>query len=172
LKNNALNNALNNAIVVVKITRLGSSKIMKFSPISFIIAANTLAISSLTGIAALTFAPQVTEIAIAQEAAPRVTSASSRGAIGLAQHLRKTGAKLYTAFWCPHCHTQKQRFGKEAVNQLEVIECDQRGVKPQTQLCQSKRVRAFPSWEINDRIYAGSRSLETLAELSGYRGKL
>lgn len=145
---------------------------MKFSPISSIIAANTLAIASLTGISALTFAPQLTEIAIAQVAAPRVTSASSTGAIGLAKHLRKTGAKLYTAYWCPHCHTQKQRFGKEAVNQLEVIECDRGGVRPQTQLCQSKRVRAFPSWEINGRIYAGSRSLETLAELSGYRGKL
>jgi glutaredoxin len=127
---------------------------------------------TLAGIAALTFAPQLTEIAIAQEAAPRVTSASSTGAIGLAKHLSKIGAKLYTVYWCPHCHTQKQRFGKEAVNQLEVIECDQRGVKPQTQLCQSKRVRSFPSWEINGKIHPGSRSLETLAELSEYRGKL
>ena len=127
---------------------------------------------TLAGIAALTFAPQVTEIAIAQEAAPLVTSASSTGAIGLASHLRKNGAKLYTAYWCPHCHTQKQRFGKEAVKQLEVIECDRGGVKPQTQLCQTKRVRGYPSWEINGKIYAGSRSLETLAELSGYRGKL
>ena len=145
---------------------------MKFSPISFSMAGITLAIASLTGAVTLTFAPQMTEVVIAQEAAPEVTTASSTGAIGLADHLRKTGAKLYTAYWCPHCHSQKQRFGKQALETLVVIECDRRGINPQTQLCQDKRVRAYPTWEINGNMYAGSRSLETLAELSGYRGKL
>jgi len=145
---------------------------MNFSPISFITPSIVLVIASLTGVSALTFAPQMTEVAIAQEAAPTVTSASSTGAIGLAKHLRQTGAKIYTAYWCPYCHTQKQRFGKEAAKNLVVIECDQRGVNPQTQLCENKRIRSFPSWEINGRIYPGSRSLVNLAELSGYRGRL
>jgi glutaredoxin len=101
-----------------------------------------------------------------------VTTTSSANEIALAKHLRKIGAKLYTAYWCPHCHSQKQRFGKQAVETLVVIECDQRGITPQTQLCQDKRVRAYPTWEINGKMYAGSHSLETLAELSGYRGKL
>jgi glutaredoxin len=145
---------------------------MKFYHLYSTVASTALTIASLIGISALTFAPQMTEVAIAQEAAPEVTSASPTGAIGLANHLRKTGAKLYTAFWCPHCHSQKQRFGKQAVETLVVIECDRRGINPQTQLCQDKRVRAYPTWEINGKMYAGSHSLETLAELSGYRGKL
>jgi len=145
---------------------------MKFYPASSYLASVGLAIASVIGISALTFTPQMTEIAIAQEAAPEVTTASSRRAIDLAKHLRKTGAKLYTAYWCPYCHSQKQRFGKEAISQLEVIECDPRGVNPKTQICRDKKVRAYPTWEIDGKIYAGSRSLEFLAEISKYRGKL
>jgi len=91
---------------------------------------------------------------------------------GLAKHLRKTGAKLYTAYWCPHCHSQKERFGKEAVSQLDVIECDRRGVKPQTQLCLDKKIKGYPTWEIGGKFYGGNRTLENLAELSKYRSKL
>jgi glutaredoxin len=101
-----------------------------------------------------------------------VTTTSRVNEIALAKHLRKIGAKLYTAYWCPHCHHQKQRFGKEAVKHLEVIECDQRGVNPQTQLCRNKKVRAFPTWDINGKLYPGNHSLESIANFSKYRGNL
>ena len=145
---------------------------MKFRRLSSTLASLGLAIASLASLSALTFSPQLTETAIAQEAAPTVTTTSSANEIALAKHLRKIGAKLYTAYWCPHCHHQKQRFGKEAVKQLEVVECDQRGVDPQTQLCRDKKVRAYPTWEINGKLYPGNHSLESIANFSKYRGNL
>ena len=144
---------------------------MKFRLPSSTLVSLGIAIASITGLSALTFATVLSRPAIAQEAAPTVTNTSSNRAIGLARHLRSKGAKLYTAFWCPHCHNQKERFGKVAVNQLEVIECDARGVKPQRQLCISKKIRSYPTWEIDGKLYAGNRSLENLAEISKYRGK-
>ncbi len=145
---------------------------MKLHRTSSILASVSFAIASLASLSALTFSTQLTETAIAQEAAPDVTTTSSANEIALAKHLRKIGAKLYTAYWCPHCHSQKQRFGKEAVKQLEVVECDRRGVNPQTQLCRDKRVRAYPTWEINGKLYPGNHSLESIANFSKYRGNL
>jgi glutaredoxin len=145
---------------------------MKFHSLPSTLASVGLAIASITGISALTFAPQITAPAIAQEAGEPVTTTSTIKAISLAKHLRKIGAKVYTAYWCPHCHNQKERFGKEATSQLEVIECDERGINPQTQLCIEKKIRGFPTWEINGRFYPGNRTLENLANLSKYRGDI
>ncbi|GBO52066.1 hypothetical protein APA_4371 [Pseudanabaena sp. lw0831] len=145
---------------------------MKFHRTASTLASLGLAIASLASLSALTIFPHMTETAIAQDAAPDVTTTSSAKEITLAKHLRKIGAKLYTAYWCPHCHSQKQRFGKEAVKQLEVVECDQRGVNPQTQLCRDKKVRAYPTWEINGKLYPGNHSLESIANFSKYRGNL
>lgn len=145
---------------------------MKFRQTASTLASVGLAIASITGFSVVTFSSPMTKAAIAQEAAPTVTTSSSANEIALAKHLRKIGAKLYTAYWCPHCHSQKQRFGKEAVKQLEVIECDRGGVNPQTQLCRDKRVRFYPTWEINGKLYPGNHSLESIANFSQYRGNL
>ena len=144
---------------------------MKFRRLSSTLASVSLAIASFASVSALNFVRQPAP-AIAQEAAPTVTTTSSTHAIGLAKHLRKIGAKLYTAYWCPHCDSQKQRFGSEAVKQLEVVECDRRGVDPQPQLCRDKKVRGYPTWEINGRLYSGNHSLESIANFSKYRGNL
>lgn len=87
----------------------------------------------------------------------------------LAQHLKVSGAKMYGAYWCPHCHDQKDLFGS-ANKQVPYIECDPRGEKPQTKLCQDKGIKGFPTWEIGGKIYEGQRSLDELANLSGYKG--
>jgi hypothetical protein len=108
---------------------------MKPDPASFTLASVSLAIASLTSFSVLTFAPQITAPAIAQEAGEPVTTTSRPNEIALARHLRQTGAKFYSVYWCPYCHAQKQRFGKQAVSQLDIIECDRNGVRPQTQLC-------------------------------------
>ena len=145
---------------------------MKLYRASSTLASICLAVVSATGISALTFALQVTAPAIAQESGEPVTTTSKPNAIALAKHLRKTGAKFYSAYWCPHCHTQKQRFGKQALSQLEVIECDQRGFKPQPQLCIAKKISGYPTWEIGGKFYTGTQSLENLAKLSKYRGNI
>ncbi|MEI6064811.1 MAG: protein disulfide isomerase family protein [Pseudanabaena sp. ELA748] len=142
---------------------------MKFHRTSSTLASVSLAIASIVGFSAVTLSAQSPESAIAQEAAPTVTTKSSISDIALARHLSAIGAKLYTAYWCPHCHHQKQSFGEYAVQLLDVVECDQRGINPQTELCRDKRIKGYPTWEINGQLYPGNRSFEDLAELSGYQ---
>ncbi|PSF32953.1 hypothetical protein C7H19_21025 [Aphanothece hegewaldii CCALA 016] len=100
-----------------------------------------------------------------------ITTVSGTAEIALAQHLKQVGAKMYGAFWCPHCHDQKQLFGKEAVAQINYIECDPRGKDPKPELCQAAKIQGFPSWEIKGKFYQGTQSLEQLANLSAYQGQ-
>ncbi|MDX2255083.1 MAG: hypothetical protein NW214_06170 [Pseudanabaenaceae cyanobacterium bins.39] len=109
------------------------------------------------------------QMAIAQNAGPAVTTKSTPATIALANHLRKVDAKLYVAYWCPYCHRQKELFGVEAVKRLQIIECDPKGVNPKPQLCRDKRITAYPSWEINGKIYRGGQTLLRLANLSGFK---
>ncbi|MFM9109407.1 MAG: vitamin K epoxide reductase family protein [Prochlorococcaceae cyanobacterium] len=103
---------------------------------------------------------------------PAVTSTSSPEAIALAEHLTRSGAVIYTAYWCPHCHEQKELFGKQATAKLTVIECAPDGVNSQKALCDSKKLEGFPTWDINGTLDSGVKPLARLAELSGYRGAL
>ena len=91
-------------------------------------------------------------------------------AVALANHLTSTGAVMYSAYWCPHCHEQKELFGKEASATLQVVECAADGENNQADLCRSKGLEGFPSWEIKGSIESGVQSLNSLAERSGFRG--
>jgi uncharacterized membrane protein/glutaredoxin len=99
-----------------------------------------------------------------------VTSPSTPATIALADHLTRSGAKMYTAYWCPHCHEQKELFGKEATAKLSIIECAPDGRNSQEKLCRSKNIQGFPSWEINGKIDTGVKPLKKLAEMSDYKG--
>ncbi|MFM7549521.1 MAG: vitamin K epoxide reductase family protein, partial [Cyanobacteriota bacterium] len=101
---------------------------------------------------------------------PPVQSASRPGVVALADHLTATGAVMYTAYWCPHCHEQKELFGKEATARLKIVECAPDGRNSQTALCQKKKVEGYPSWEIKGTLDSGVKPLRRLAELSGYKG--
>ncbi len=102
--------------------------------------------------------------------APPVQAQSTPAKVELAQHLTQVGAKLYTAYWCPHCRDQKELFGKEAAAALTIIECAPDGRDNQADLCKQKGVQGYPSWEIKGAIDSGVKQLETLASLSGYQG--
>lgn len=99
-----------------------------------------------------------------------VTTESTPAEIALAEHLTKVGAKMYGAFWCPHCYEQKQLLGKEAMEKITYVECDPAGVNPQRDQCVAAKIEGFPTWEIAGKSYPGTQSLETLAKLSGYTG--
>lgn len=103
-------------------------------------------------------------------AAPAVISASSPAKIALAEHLSSVGARVFTAYWCPHCHDQKEAFGKEAAAKLLVIECAEDGANSQAQLCKQQGVQGYPSWQIKGVVDSGVKPLNTLADLSGYTG--
>lgn len=100
-----------------------------------------------------------------------IKNVSGSAEISLARYLKRIGAKMYGAFWCPYCTRQKELFGKKAFASIKYIECDPRGVNPRTQLCNQAGVRSYPTWEIKGRLYTGMYSLEALADISGYQGK-
>jgi uncharacterized membrane protein len=98
-----------------------------------------------------------------------VTTSSGESEIALAKHLTQIGAKFYGAFWCPHCQQQKQVFGKEAMESVPYVECSELDRRP-TAACQAAGIKSYPTWEINGRRVTGEKSLEELANLSGYQG--
>lgn len=85
----------------------------------------------------------------------------------LAEYLSSTGARMYGAYWCPHCARQKQLFGNAAL-QIPYIECDPRGVNAQVDLCNTVGISAYPTWVINGDFYLGVQSLKRLAIMSGF----
>lgn len=109
-------------------------------------------------------------VAQSGRAAPAVISASSPAKIALAEHLSSVGARVFTAYWCPHCHDQKELFGREAAEKLTVIECAPDGRNSQKELCEAKKIEGYPTWEINGTLDSGVKPLLKLAELIGYKG--
>ena len=100
---------------------------------------------------------------------PAVIAISSPEQIKLAEHLTKEGAVMYNAYWCPHCHDQKEMFGKEATDKLNLVECAKDGFNNKKELCEAKGITGFPTWEINGSLDSGVKSLKELAELSNYK---
>jgi uncharacterized membrane protein/glutaredoxin len=86
----------------------------------------------------------------------------------LAEHLARTGATFYGAFWCPHCQEQKALFGG-AANKVPYVECDPKGANAQTERCERASVRVFPTWVIGAERREGVQPLDELARLSGFK---
>jgi len=105
-----------------------------------------------------------------QGVAPMVKSESSFSTISLAKHLTANNIILYNAYWCPHCHDQKEMFGKDAVKELLLVECAADGINSQAELCKQKGITGYPSWEIQGEIKSGVKSLNELADVSNYKG--
>ena len=97
-----------------------------------------------------------------------VTSESTKETIKFAKYLKDSGVIKYSAYWCPNCLTQSELFGKQAYKELNVVECAKDGKNSQTQLCIDKKIKGFPSWEINGKIILGVLTLKELSALTGY----
>ena len=97
-----------------------------------------------------------------------VTSESTKESIELAKYLNDKGVVKYSAYWCPNCLNQSELFGKQAYKELNVVECARDGINSQTQLCIDKKIKGFPTWEINGKLILGVLSLNELSKLSGY----
>jgi hypothetical protein len=86
----------------------------------------------------------------------------------LARHLAESRAVFYGAYWCPHCHEQKELFGG-AAESLPYVECDPKGTNPQPLRCEQAGVRVFPTWVVGAERREGVQPLEELARLSGFK---
>lgn len=88
--------------------------------------------------------------------------------VGFAECLTAKSVKLYGAYWCGHCMNQKEMFGKEAFKKINYTECDPAGPDANPKLCEEKKVKYFPAWELPDGSMSfGEMTMEKLAEKSG-----
>jgi uncharacterized membrane protein len=99
-----------------------------------------------------------------------ITTNSGPAEISLAEHLQTVGAKMYGAYWCPHCHDQKQLFGQQAFAKISYIECDPNGPDAKPDLCKAAKIQGFPTWKIKSQSLSGTQPLTQLAKVSAYTG--
>ena len=99
----------------------------------------------------------------------KVNSVSTKKSIELAKYLNDNGVVKYSAYWCPNCLNQSELFGKQAYKELNVVECARDGINSQTQLCIDKKIKGFPTWEINGKLILGVISLKELSKLTGFK---
>src|SRR5579883_1570164 len=105
-------------------------------------------------------------IAVALGLNARSGATSSAAAIALAKHLKQVGAKMYGAYWCPHCHEQLQLFGRTAAQQLPYTECAEDGKNAHPALCEAEKVEGYPTWKIKGKTLLGTQPLADLATAS------
>lgn len=84
-----------------------------------------------------------------------------------AQCLTAKQAKMYGAFWCPHCDEQKEMFGS-SFKYAPYTECGIKGSRALTQACQDAGIKRFPTWVFADGSRTeGEKSLEYLSAQTG-----
>ena len=84
-----------------------------------------------------------------------------------ARCLDDKGALFYGAFWCPHCQTQKQAFGKSE-NLLPYVECSTPDGRGQVQRCKNDGIDSYPTWIFADgEKRTGEMTLTFLSEKTG-----
>ena len=83
------------------------------------------------------------------------------------QCLTNNGAKMYGAYWCPHCNSQKSMFGN-SFDKIDYIECSLPGGNGQNQVCNNAGIQSYPTWEFNNgQRQTGVLSLQQLSQLTG-----
>jgi len=86
-----------------------------------------------------------------------------------ARCLGERGAKMYGAWWCPHCQEQKEKFGA-SFKFAPYVECGIKGdTHGQSQVCKDENIKHYPTWQFPptgervDRIF----SLQELSDRTG-----
>jgi hypothetical protein len=84
-----------------------------------------------------------------------------------AQCLSAKGAKMYGAFWCPHCADQKEMFGS-SFEYAPYVECGVKGSHTPAQVCTDANVKHYPTWVFADGSRVeGAHALEFLSQQTG-----
>ncbi len=136
-------------------------------------AIKVVVLSSTLTIATAIYRPLVNAEVIFQSSIQpnqKIENESGESEKQLASYLTQIGAKMYGAWWCPHCHEQKELFGRQAWPSITYIECYDAGSNYQVKLCRDAGITGYPTWKINDQTLVGRQSLEDLADAAGYTG--
>jgi hypothetical protein len=84
-----------------------------------------------------------------------------------AKCLTEKQAKMYGAFWCPHCEDQKEKFGS-SFQYAPYVECGIKGSNAIAAVCTEAGIKRFPTWIFADGMrIEGSHELEFLGEKTG-----
>jgi len=84
-----------------------------------------------------------------------------------ARCLGEKGAKMYGAYWCPHCSDQKEMFGS-SFQYAPYIECGIKGSHSLNPVCTQAHVKNFPTWEFADGTRVeGAHPLDFLGQTTG-----
>ena len=84
-----------------------------------------------------------------------------------AKCLSTNGAKMFGAFWCGHCKSQKRMFG-DAFSEINYIECSLPDGQGKTAVCEQADIQGFPTWEFADGSReSGELSFQRLSEKTG-----
>ena len=86
-----------------------------------------------------------------------------------ARCLGDRGAKMYGAWWCPHCIDQKAKF-RASKSYLPYIECGIEGqTSGQSAICKQEGIKHYPTWQFPptgervDRVF----DLQELSDRTG-----
>ena len=63
----------------------------------------------------------------------------------LAKCLTVSGAKMYGAYWCTHCQSQKRTLG-DSFQYVKYVECAVVGTDKLAAECQAAKIQSFPTW--------------------------
>jgi hypothetical protein len=84
-----------------------------------------------------------------------------------AQCLSAKQAKMYGAYWCPHCADQKEIFGS-SFQYMPYVECGIKGSRAEAPECLQAGVKRFPTWQFSDgERREGMMQLKALSEKTG-----
>jgi hypothetical protein len=84
-----------------------------------------------------------------------------------ARCISASGAKMYGAYWCPHCIDQKGMFGN-SWHLINYVECSLPDNAGQTQACIDAGVKSYPTWEFGDKTRkTGALTFEELGAKTG-----
>jgi hypothetical protein len=84
-----------------------------------------------------------------------------------ARCLASKPAKMYGAYWCPHCADQKAMF-ESSVKYVPYVECGVPGSHDEAQVCKDAGIKHFPTWEFADgERQEGTQALQALSTKTG-----
>jgi hypothetical protein len=76
-------------------------------------------------------------------------------------------AKMYGAYWCPHCADQKEMFGS-SFQYVPYVECGVPGSRDEASVCKDAGIKHFPTWQFVDgKRQEGTQTLPVLATRTG-----
>lgn len=85
-----------------------------------------------------------------------------KDAAAIVQRLVDRGASLYGAGWCGFTVKQLQELGitADSTQGLDYVDC-----VAQKDVCHSKQIEAFPTWQINGQMHSGYYTVKELASM-------